>query len=540
MIKEQPEVKEIILKELHIQNFATIINEKIQFLPALNCIVGETGSGKSLILEALQLVFGSRADKKVIRKGCDSAIIEAVFTTTEKEIQDYFNQIGFPFVDNQIIVKRIIAKDSSRTFLNFQNCPNTVLSKFSKRFVDLVGQFDNQKLLTTEYQLKLLDEYCGHKPLVSRYAELYLDYKKENELINDLKKQLAESSPRMDYVHFQIDEINRISPTVEEETELTSKKEELKSSMENQEKLQYALSVISESDRDVLSSLGGLKKSILGLSPTYDDLLLTAINKLEDLSFQISKSLVSFNEKEYEEIADRLDSFQKLKRKFGGDMQSVLNTHKDLQAELHTLSNLEKKIEHLEDKFNKTKADLRQSAEKLHENRIVGASRLAEEITHKIQTLNMQGSRVELHIERNDEITSSGVTGLKFMAETNAGEGLHDFKEIASGGELSRMLLSLRTILSSKDSISIFLFDEIDTGIGGKTAKLVGRALSEVSSNGQVIAITHLPQIAHFSNNLIHVDKKFTDSDERTSTKILEILDPKDRDRFVSTMADFK
>ena len=170
-------MSKIILRELHIQNFATIINEKIQFQNELNCIVGETGQGKSLILDALQLIFGARADKKVIRKGCDTAIVEAVFTTESKEILGYFESLGFPFDGNEIIIKRIISKEGSKSYLNFQNCPNTILNKFSKRFIDLVGQFDNQKLMSSDYQLKLLDEYCSHTKLVDEYNQDFSSHK---------------------------------------------------------------------------------------------------------------------------------------------------------------------------------------------------------------------------------------------------------------------------------------------------------------------------------------------------------------------------
>ncbi|MCO4792949.1 MAG: AAA family ATPase [Bacteriovoracaceae bacterium] len=530
----------ILLNELQIRNFATIVNEQITFLPALNCIVGETGSGKSLILDALQLVFGGRADKKIIRKGSDSAVVEAIFTTKDPEIHEYFNNLGFPFEDDQIVVKRIISKDNSRSFLNFQSCPNSILTNFSKRFVDLVGQFDNQKLLSPDYQLMLLDDYCGNKELLKIYSIEYSDYKSRLNLLESSKVKLNESQTRMDYIRFQLNEIDKVSPDADDEIELTEKKNLLRSSLENQERLQGTLLELSESDNDILSRLNGLKKSLIGFSSEFDDLLLGSIEKLEVLSYEVSKSLTGFDSVEYEKVTDRLDSYQKLKRKFGGDISFVLKMRSDLNDELEDLSTLELKISQLEVEISSYKASLHQKAELLHKNRLAGSTQLASEITQKIQSLNMKGASVKLVINNLETLTSTGVTSLTFLAETNAGEGHHEFKEIASGGELSRMLLSLRTILSSKDSISIFLFDEIDTGIGGKTAKLVGKALDEVSENGQVIAITHLPQIANFSKNLIHVNKMFTDSNNRTTTKILGISKKNDRESFVTSMADFK
>jgi len=533
-------MSKIILNEIRIQNFATIINETITFKPELNCIVGETGSGKSLILDALQLIFGSRADKKVIRKGCDTAIVEATFETIDNDIQSYFESLGFPFNGKEIVIKRIISKDGSKTFLNFQSCPNSILSKFSKRFIDLVGQFDNQKLMSPDYQLKLLDEYCEHLTEVDNYQIEYSKLKASQDELDDYQKRLAESQARKDYVQFQLNEIETISPSPSEEEELITKKDELRKTRDSQELLNSSLNTISEGENDVLSRLGYLKKTLLGYNERTDELLLSSIEKLEELSFELSKDTNDFDEKNFQKIIDRLDDFQKLKRKFGGSIESVLEMQTTLESELDEIDELESKIEKLEQEIQASKAHLWQKAESIHLNRIAGASRLADEITERIQDLNMNGASVKLQLSHNESLSQNGITNLNFMAETNQGEGYFQFKDIASGGELSRMLLSMRTILSSKDSISIFLFDEIDTGIGGKTAKLVGKALNVVSENGQVIAITHLPQIAHFAKNLIIVDKAYVDQQDRTSTKVNELTSKSDREKFINSMAEFR
>ncbi len=533
-------MSKIILKELQIQNFATIINEKIQFKPELNCIVGETGSGKSLILDSLQLIFGARADKKVIRKGCETAVVEAVFETKSKEILDYFESLGFPFDGNEIIIKRIISKDGSKSYLNFQNCPNSVLNKFSKRFIDLVGQFDNQKLMSSDYQLKLLDEYCDQLILVDEYNYEFQAYKADMENLETAKKQFFESQARKDYIQFQLSEINKVSPSIEEEDQLIAQKEDLKKTKDSQELLQASLYLLSEGENDILTKLNHLKKNLLGYSEKTDDILLSALERIEELSFELSKDCNDFEEEVYQEIVDRLDEFQKLKRKFGGSIQSVIETQTELQKEFDDMDLLDDKINKLEAKLSASREKLWQKAELLHKGRLAGSSRLAKEITDKIQNLNMSGASVKLELSQTSELSLTGITSLKFLAETNQGEGHFEFKDIASGGELSRMLLSMRTILSSKDSISIFLFDEIDTGIGGKTAKLVGKALSEVSDNGQVIAITHLPQIANFAKNLIIVDKSYVDEHNRTSTKVNELFTKADRENFITSMAEFR
>lgn len=525
----------LYLKSLNLQNFATFENQEIQFDPKFNAIVGETGSGKSLILDALQIIFGARADKKLIRKNAEFATIEAVFSTDDAKIKSYFNEIGHPFDGNEVVIKRIIyANESSKSYLNYQSCSASQLSAFAKRFVDLVGQFENQKLLSEDYQLVLLDSYAGLNSDIADYQNLYnqlASFKKDfNELINE--KNIR--AQREDYIRFQIEELEKLSPSVEDELELMKKKDMIL----NVEKRQATLGSIASAISDDEVNLLGLLKSCLNRAEKNPGIVAEEIitklydvkSILEDVSFDLSKDLnMNLEEENIEEIIDRIDQYSRLKRKFGGSTEEMLKTYAEFRAELNSYSQVDDKIALVSKKINDLEIRCNTFAEELHKIRVQKAEELSVELTSKVRDLKMNGSSLKITVNKSETLGPKGFSRVDFIAETNPGEGFFKVKEIASGGELSRILLSIRQILSSNDTISVFLFDEIDTGIGGETAVCIGKSLMQVSECSQVLAITHLPQIANFATQLINVSKstKIIDDQPRTISLIDQVIGEK-------------
>jgi DNA repair protein RecN (Recombination protein N) len=518
----------LYLKSLNLQNFATFENQEIQFDPKFNAIVGETGSGKSLILDALQIIFGARADKKLIRKNAEFSTIEAVFSTNDPKIKAYFNEVGHPFDGSDVVIKRIIyANESSKSYLNYQSCSASMLSAFAKRFVDLVGQFENQKLLSEDYQLVLLDSYAGLNHDIADYQNLYnqlASFKKDfNELINE--KNIR--AQREDYIRFQIEELEKLSPSVEDELELLKKKDMIL----NVEKRQATLGSIASAISDDEVNLLGLLKSCLNRAEKNPGIVAEEIitklydvkSILEDVSFDLSKDLnMNLEEENIEEIIDRIDQYSRLKRKFGGSTDEMLRLYAEFKAELSSYSQVDDKIALVSKKINDLELRCSTFAEELHKIRLQKAGELSIELTNKVRDLKMNGASLKITIAKAESLGPKGFSRVDFIAETNPGEGFFKVKEIASGGELSRILLSIRQILSSNDTISVFLFDEIDTGIGGETAVCIGKSLMTVSDCSQVLAITHLPQIANFATQLINVSKstKVIDEQQRTISLI--------------------
>ena len=503
----------LFLKSLRLQNFATFENQVINFSPAFNAIIGETGSGKSLILDALQIIFGGRTDKKLIRKNAEFSTLEATFYSNDKNINEYFSELGHPFEGNEILIKRIIyANENSKSFLNFQACPAAILAQFSKRFIDLVGQFENQKLLSEDYQLILVDSYANVAPDLENYR---LNFQNLSKYHNDKKELLAERTiraQREDYLRFQLEELDKLNPTLEDEYALLNKKDFLL----NTEKRQSLISSISSHLSDDETNILGLLKSCLLKAEKYPGILseetieklYDAKSILEDVSYDLSKTLDTENDSEdLEFVLDRLDTYQKLKRKFGGTTETMLSMFHEFQIELQSFINIDERIDLVNKKIIALETHCNELANKLHVSRLAAAKNLSVDLTLKVRELKMKGASIVISVSKTEHLNGFGLSKIEFLAETNPGEGLFKIKEIASGGELSRILLSVRQLLSSSDTISVFLFDEIDTGIGGETALSIGKSLKEVSLSSQVLAITHLPQIASYASQIINVSK---------------------------------
>ncbi len=525
----------LFLKTLSLQNFATFENQTISFDSKFNAIVGETGSGKSLILDALQIIFGARADKKLIRKNSEFSTIEATFESDDESIKAYFNEIGHPFEGSEIVVKKVIyATDAAKTFLNFQACSAQILQNFAKRFIDLVGQFENQKLLSEDYQLVLLDTFGKLSPEVKKYQENYSQYSEKQRKLISLIDEKNQKEQREDYVKFQLKEIEDLNPSIEDEQKLLKQKDFLLNFEKRAGTYQAVTNLLSEDETNVLSLLKTciqkIDRNCDYFSPETLTKLKDATGLIEDVGYELSKGIETPDEElNIDQIIDRVDTYQRLKRKFGGSTEALLEIYEKFKSESLELSNFDETITILKKEIDNIYGLCLESAKVLHDKRITHAKNLSAELTAKVRELKMNGATIRIVTSKLTELNSKGCTRLDFMAETNPGEGFFKVKEIASGGELSRILLALRQILSSNDTISVFLFDEIDTGIGGETALSIGKSLQKVSESSQVISITHLAQIANYAEKLIWVSKATVTKDDtsRTISQVEEILGAK-------------
>ena len=534
------------LSTLTIQNFATIENQTINFETGLNAIIGETGSGKSLILEALELIFGQRAKKQIIRQDALFASVEAVIFGSDLVTKEYIYEQGHPFEGDEIVIKRIIyPTGKSQNYLNYQLTSLQILQNISKRFIDIVGQFENQKLLSSKYQLHLLDKYATLEDKNLEYAKLYETFLRIKNEIAILKSKQAEQTLKMDYLKYQIGEIEALNPSQDDELKLISDKNRILKKQDRFEVILEIQNALSDSDHSILRKTN----HILNQLENIDDQAFNSIkekikesyHQLEDASFELSKHTDSSDDENenLQTIIDKLDLYQRLKRKFNLDASELSNYLSKLKDELQDYLNLESTITKCESEFGLLNAQLFKLAKKIHHIRVDHSKKLSATLTKHAQELNMEGATLLLQIDELPELTPFGISEIKFLAETNPGNGIHPVKEIASGGELSRILLAYRQVISSTDSISIFLFDEIDSGIGGHTALAIGQALSDVAKSSQVILITHLPQIAMFSNHLIQVTK--TNTKDKlgkaiTNSLIAEVTSKNERNKAIKAM----
>jgi DNA repair protein RecN (Recombination protein N) len=509
------------LKSVKLQNFATFSNQMIDFTNNFNTIVGETGSGKSLILDALQMCFGARADKKLVRKDAEFSTIEVTFSCHSERAEEYFDKIGFPFED-EIIIKRVIYNNGkSKSYLNFQACPLSTLTQVARKFIDLVGQFENQKLLSEDYQLKLLDNYSELNSKYKEYETEYSNLTKLKSKLIELNEDKSRSLERRDFLEFQITELRNLSPDSNEEAELKEKKDRILNFEEEQKVYGRISELISDNEMSLLNGLTQLEREIGSLSNS--DNLYNRISslkaELEDISFEVSKSLeIDETEEDINEIVDRLDFYQRLKRKFNTDTDGLVQTLERYQSEFDAIEIIDSEINKTHLAISKSSDICHKIAKELHKSRLKNSTELSEKLTKLVHKLNMNGAIIDIRVSELETLNHSGISALSFYAQTNPGEGFYPIKDIASGGELSRILLALRQVLSQSGSISVFLFDEIDTGVGGETALSIGKALAEVSKASQVIAITHLPQIAHCSDRMILVDKTTVEAEGKSRT----------------------
>jgi DNA repair protein RecN (Recombination protein N) len=526
----------IILKKLSLQNFATFEQQDIEFLHGLNIIVGETGSGKSLILDALQLIFGGRADKGLIRANCKFAAVEASFQFDSQRIADYLEELGHPTSDNEIIIKRLVYNTGKhKAYINFQQTNLNTLTRFTRRYVDLVGQFENQKLLSSNYQLKLLDLFAKNEETLKDYSGKFKEFTEAENQIQVISECIQEREQKIDYLDFQISEIEKISLEKDEEKKLIEQKKQYQTQEEQLSSYQSVINLIQESEKSALSKLKSALKILESQSSKIssdEDIQIfnSAILNIEEFCFSLSQNFndISIDPEEHENIVNRLDIIQKIKRKFGATIDEVLTKLANFREERGQLLNIENKLGELKEKTTILQKEIMTIGEGLSLTRAKSAKNLSTQITKIVQELNMNGAQISFQVESTSKMGPNGFDELKVMAETNPGEGLFELKKIASGGELSRVLLALRQALTSRESVSIFLFDEVDAGIGGETALKIGQSLSKVAFKSQVIAITHLPQIAINADKLIKVNKKtISKNDEPRTISLVEHLSEK-------------
>ncbi len=515
----------LCLKKLSIKNFATFKSEVINFDKGFNIITGETGSGKSLIFDAIQLVLGGRSDKSLIRSGSEFLCIEVFFDLHDKKILRYFEEQGYPSENEEAVLKRIVyANGKSKSFLNYQQCKLSTLQSFSHLFIDLVGQFENQRLLSNKYQLNLVDKYANILSDVDLYEGYFSQYKKLQIKITSIQQSEPQLRQQLDFLSYQLKEIENLDPSIEKENDLKTQKEFLLKSNTYKAVLTEIDNTLNSSSHSIISSIHMVIKKVKDNPELFSSINTEALDQaksiVEDFSFEVSSiSLDDDSEASLESIVDKLDIYQKLKRKFGGTLQNVLESTTKLKNEKNEiendLDNLNSYIEELNSKFEK----LSTLALDLHQSRKKSGLILSKNLTLLIRKLNMSGATIDIKLDVDKELGPKGITNLEFYAQTNPGEGYYPISQIASGGELSRILLAIRQVFSDKDTVSVFFFDEIDTGIGGETALVIGKSLKKVSKNSQVIAITHLPQIAIHADKIIKVDKKIRKSKSETRTQ---------------------
>ena len=507
-----------MLLELNIENFAIIENMKIEFESGLNVLTGETGSGKSIIIDSLGLVLGQRANKDIIKKGKDRAFIEAVFSSYDEETKDLLLEYGIDSGDLVVVSKEIREKGPNITRVNNRTVTSQILSKISSHLIDIFAQHESISLMDNKNQLKLIDDFSG-----KGQRQLLDDLKELVEEINSLKNEYNEKSNmeqnkdrEIDLLEYQIKEIEDAGLSDYDDEELYDDFNALNNMTDTLIKLSEAKSLINEGYET--SSLEDILDRVIANVvdvTSYNKGLKEVEENLEDIRFRISdiaKDLDRYiNTSEIDEerlqfLKERIDLVNNLKLKYGNNVKTINIFFDEISERLRFLQNFEDNLNKLLKKIKEKEKEALILAEKISQNRKKTAQILEKKVEEEINKLNIKDAKFKIDIKEKD-LSFDGIDKIEFLIAPNLGQDLMPMAKVASGGEMSRIMLGFKSIIAEKDNIPTLVFDEIDTGISGKTAQIVGNKIKEVSKDRQVIVISHLPQIVALADTHFAIKK---------------------------------
>ena len=536
-----------MLNDLSITNFAIIDELHVSFDEGLNVISGETGAGKSILIGAVSLLLGDRAAADMIRTHADTATVEAQFDIRgHKKLREKLMQMDFPASD-ELILRRVISRTGkNRAQINGQMATLANLASISELLINICGQHEHQQLLDAQNHLDILDEFGDCLPAREAYRADFDRYQELGARIGKLEHVRRQRAEKIELIQFQLKEIDNVNPQPDEDTALSEEKKVLA----NVQKLSdwanraYALlyadqGSVNERLKDVLSQIREISKIDAGLKLSASDVE-SSFAVLQEAALTLRDYIrnLTFDPERLAVVDERLDVINRLKRKHGGTLDVVLTRKQQMTEELAGVIHVEDELAGLEREKETRLSELRRKALALSELRATSAAKLKKTVEAEIRDLNMPHAFffVEFLKRASEEDVDFGPRGgddIEFYLAANAGEEPRPLARIASGGELSRIVLALKNALSKTGSVGTVVFDEVDSGIGGATAEIVGRKLKDVSAHHQVICITHLPQIAAFGGLHLRVIKKVADG--RTVTCV-EKLDEKQKIEEISRM----
>ncbi len=516
-----------MLELLHIENIAVIRQADITFRPGFNALTGETGAGKSIVIDAISAILGQRAYRDAIRTGASRAFISAVF----HGVPDYpwFQENSVPVDEGEVLIQREIFADG-RNACRVNGIPVTVsiLRGLGQQLIQIHGQHDSAQLFDEANHLAMLDAFADHAPLMERYRNAYLEMDALRKRIRSLQMDEAEKARRVENLTFQIQEIDRAELKVGEDQELEEKRKLMRSG----EKLMNALNeatgaLYGGDDTDGAVSLVSQAQHALGLVADVSESIDTAYNQVTELSYSVVdaaervrdlRDSFDFSPGELEAVESRLDVIHRLRRKYGATCEDILNYQKKCKKELDEIQMADDTIAQLQTQFRVKAKAAKALAAELSESRHQAAKQFEVRLISELRQLDMPRVQFVCQLEPLKHLEESGGDSCRFMMSANIGEELRQMNRVASGGELARIMLAMKNVLSEKDHIPTMIFDEVDTGVSGRAAQKVAEKLHSVSQGKQVLVVTHLPQIAAMADTHFLISK--AEKDGRTYTSV--------------------
>ena len=509
-----------MITTLHIKNIGIIDDLSIDLNQGLNVLTGETGAGKTLIIDSIGIISGGRFSKEMIRKGENTSYIEiCMYEPNSKEA-----------IDGNIIVSRQIwANGRNMCKINGRMVTVNELKDFMKRYIEIHGQNDNQTLLESKTHLMYLDSFIGDK-IIEIKSKYYEKYQRFNEINIELKANYGDEKERerkLDLLKYQFNEIEEAELKEKEEEELEEKRKIMLNSEKISNNLNKADEAIQNSSIDSLSIAIRALEKIETIDKNYEKVssnLKGIYYELQELARDISnyKEDIYFDEQERNKTEERLDLINSLKRKYGNTIKEILEYKKDIQEEIQHIENLEDYNNKLKSELEQIQNEMEEMSEQINKIRVKQAQKLSESINLELKDLEMKNAKINVKVEKQENFNKEGKDKVEFLISTNLGEDEKELIKIASGGEMSRIMLAIKKVLSDTDKTPVMIFDEIDTGISGNAANAVAEKLNLISKFHQVLCISHLPNIAAAADYNYFISKKITNERTNTNVKLLQ------------------
>ena len=507
-----------MLKQLYIKNYTLIDTLDMAFHPGFSVITGETGAGKSIILGALSLLLGQRADSKMIKSGADRCIIEAHFDLRHFDLKSFFDSIDIDYDEADCILRReLTSSGKSRAFINDSPVSLIQLKQLGQQLVDIHSQHKNLLLQEEDFQLNVVDLIAGNKELFNEYQNQFKEYQHSKKALDELKERIARASENEDYLRFQINELNEanlkegMQESLEKESEMMSHAEDIKSALYSTE------TILSNEERCVISDLKEIVRSLENIQDVYPDIsesierIESCLIELKDISKEINNQAehVEYDPHELESINEKLDCIYSLEKKHRVDsLEKLIEIRDNIASQLDQINNSDEELKRMEENVEKNLNQCKTLASKLSTERIRSAKVVEKEMINKLVPLGIPHVRFKIQIEPK-QLQADGSDRINFLFSANTNTDMQPIKDVASGGEISRVMLSLKAMISGAVNLPTIIFDEIDTGVSGKIAEKMAIIMKEMGHNNrQVISITHLPQIAAMGTSHYKVYKE--------------------------------
>ena len=521
-----------MLSELYIENLAVIEKATIDFSDKLNVFTGETGAGKSILINGINAILGQRVTKDIVRTGTDKAVISALFTDIGDNVFQVLDELGISTEDGQLFLTREIRSDGgSVARVNSRAVNVSVLKAIGETLVTIHGQHDNQILMAPERHIEILDSYAESEALIEDYHSSFRELQSIAKKINKIKTEQSKKEFRMAELADIVEEINALNIHEGEDKEIEAELNISKNAVAISEALYMAKQLLSGDDdtdgavemtQRASKSVEGYTDIMTEISPIYDRLSSAAI-EMEDISEEIGSLLDSLDidPKRYDYLNQRSDELRRIMKKYGPELDDVLTTLENSQNELDELSGAEQSLDELNKEKERLLAEVSKKAKALSDHRKKAGERFVSQVTEELEFLNMP--KVKLVVQqKTGKLTINGMDSIEFLISANLGEEPKPIAKIASGGELSRIMLALKNVIAEKDSIGTLIFDEIDTGVSGRAAQKIGIKLKQISRLRLVLCVTHLAQMAVMADNHLLIEKNIQGDRTVTTVRTLD------------------